>query len=316
MGWPGTVALFLAGLLLSGLSGAFAYFLPAVMAAYAQTGQTVSVGSSSGPAAAPPRSGAAFTVLLLGSDDDSKFDADKVLTQSMILVRVEPVSKRVTMLSIPRDLYVPLSTGGTDKIDKAYSYGGAAAAIATVQHSFGIQVDDYVWVGLKGLVHLIDAVGGVDVVTTNPVLDDFYPADLDSSNPYGYKRVAVLPGPQHLSGRLALEYVRSRHGDLQGDFGRSQRQQQVLLALRAKARTMKPSDLPDVATTFRNELKTSMGLDRIRQLMPLAASISDPSQIEQIVLLPPYTSSGQAGGQDVVFPDWRLILPLVHQRFG
>src|SRR5712692_3653403 len=59
----------------------------------------------------------AFTVLLLGSDDDSKFFADHVLTQSMILVRVVPSTHSVTMLSIPRDLYVPLSTGGSGKID-------------------------------------------------------------------------------------------------------------------------------------------------------------------------------------------------------
>ncbi len=319
MGWRGMVGLFLFGLLISGLSGAFAYFLPVAVAAYAQTGQTVRVGSGSGPgagAAAGTQSSAPFTVLLLGSDDDSKFQADQVLTQSMILIRVQPASKHVTMLSIPRDLYVPLSTGGTDKIDKAYSNGGAAAAIATVQRNLGIHVDDYVWVGPKGLVHLIDSMGGVDVVTTNPVLDDYYPADLDSSNPYDYKRVAVLPGPQHLSGKTALEYVRSRHGDLQGDFGRSQRQQQVLLALRAKAKNLKPSDLPDIATTFKNELKTSMGLDRIRQLVPLAASFSDPSQIEQIVLLPPYTTARHIGDQDVEVPNWNLILPLVHQHFG
>src|SRR5438874_11686810 len=119
-------------LLLSGLAGAAAYFFPVVVAGVGQTGQTVvvppsSTGRASPTPSAPP--GAPFTVLLLGSDDDSKFQADHVLTQSMILVRVEPTSKRVTMLSIPRDLWVPLSTGGSAKIDAAYSYGGAAAAI-------------------------------------------------------------------------------------------------------------------------------------------------------------------------------------------
>src|SRR5438045_6394030 len=101
-------------LLLSGLAGAAAYFFPVVVAGVGQTGQTVVVPASntgrvSPTPSAPP--GAPFTVLLLGSDDDSKFQADHVLTQSMILVRVEPTSRRVTMLSIPRDLWVPLSTG-------------------------------------------------------------------------------------------------------------------------------------------------------------------------------------------------------------
>src|SRR5205085_3381183 len=214
-----------------------------------------------------------FTVLLLGSDDDQKFDPAHVLTQSMILVRVVPATQQVTMLSIPRDLWVPLSTGGTAKIDGAYSYGGPAAAIATVERNFNVHVDEYVWVGLKGLIKLIDALGGVDVVASNPVLDDYYPQDINSSNPYGYQRVAVLPGPQHLDGTTALQYVRSRHGDLQGDFGRSQRQQQVLLAIRAKASQMTIADIPDLASAFNGELKTSMSVERVRQLLPIAGQV-------------------------------------------
>src|SRR6266576_2660366 len=105
----------------------------------------------------------------------------------------------------------------------------------TISQDFGVQVNDYIWVGLLGLIKLIDAVGGVDVVTSHPVLDDYYPSDIASHSPYDYQRVAVLGGPQHLDGIHAMQYVRSRHGDLQSDFGRSQRQQQVLMAIRQKA---------------------------------------------------------------------------------
>src|SRR6185436_3993217 len=157
------------------------------------------------PSALPQVKGA-FTVLLLGSDDDSKFTSDHVLTQSMILVRVVPSTKQVTMLSIPRDLYVHLSTGGYGKIAGAYSYGGPGAAIATVAQNFGVRINDYIWVGLLGLIKLIDAVGGVDVVTSHPVLDDYYPADVFSRYPFSYERVAVLAGPQHLDGVHAMQY--------------------------------------------------------------------------------------------------------------
>src|SRR2546430_1379086 len=105
-------------LLLSGMAGAAAYFFPVVVAGVGQTGQTVVVPPNNSAKVSPTPSappGSPFTVLLLGSDDDSKFQADHVLTQSMILVRVEPATKRVTMLSIPRDLWVPLSTGGKAK---------------------------------------------------------------------------------------------------------------------------------------------------------------------------------------------------------
>src|SRR5438477_11928200 len=217
-------------LMLSGTAGAAAYFFPVVVAGVGQTGQTVVVPPGSSPNAsptpsAPPR--APFTGLLLGSDDDSKLQAGHVLTQSMILVRVEPATKHVTVLSIPRDLWVPLSTGGSAKIDAAYSYGGAAAAIATVERNFHVHIDEYAWVGLKGLIKLIDRLGGVDLLITNPVLDDAYPDDIDTKFLYGYRRVAVLPGFQHLDGSRALQYVRSRHNDIDGDFGRSAPPQQV-----------------------------------------------------------------------------------------
>src|ERR1700738_3795441 len=107
-------------LLLSGFAGAAAYFFPVVVAGVGQTGQTVVVPPSNSPGVKPTPTppaapGAPFTVLLLGSDDDGKNKAP--LTQSMILVRVEPATKHVTMLSIPRDLWVPLSVGGYAKVD-------------------------------------------------------------------------------------------------------------------------------------------------------------------------------------------------------
>ena len=307
---------------LSAVAGGFAYFLPAAAIAFESTGQPPNVPSPSPaflftpspvPSPIPVVQGGPFTVLLLGSDDDSKFSGDHVLTQSMILVRVIPASKQVIMLSIPRDLYVPLSVGGTAKIDGAYSYGGAGAAIATVEQDFGVTVNDYIWVGLLGLIKVIDAIGGIDVVTSNPVIDDYYPADIYGGNPYDYQRVAVLAGPQHLSGINAMEYVRSRHGDVQSDFGRSKRQQQVLLAIRQKAKQVKPADIPALAAAIGGEIRTSIGLDRVAQLVPLAASFDNPDAIQQIVLLPPYTHGGCPGSS--VCPNWGLILPLVHQYF-
>ena len=308
---------------MSAVAGSFAYFMPAVQAAFQFTGQQIQVTPSpsllltpsptaTATASAPPQG--AFTVLLLGSDDDSKFSSDHVLTQSMILVRVVPSTKEVTMLSIPRDLYVHLSTGGYGKVDGAYSYGGAGAAIATVAQDFGVHVDDYIWIGLLGLVKLIDAIGGIDVVTSNPVMDDYYPADVLSSWPYDYERVAVLAGPQHLDGLHAMQYVRSRHGDLQSDLGRSQRQQQVLIAIRQKSKSLSPADLPGISTAIGGELKTSIGLPKVAQLLPLAASFDNPDQIRQIILANPYTH-GCGCPETYITPNWGLILPLVHQYF-
>jgi anionic cell wall polymer biosynthesis LytR-Cps2A-Psr (LCP) family protein len=144
-------------------------------------------------------------------------------------------------------------------------------------------------------------------------MDDYYPADIFSRYPYDYERVAVLPGPQHLDGLHAMQYVRSRHGDLQSDFGRSQRQQQVLLAIRQKAKQLAPEDIPALAAAIGGELKTNIPVSQVIELLPLAAGLDNPDAIRQIVLLPPYTHGGGPGGS--VLPVWSAILPLVQTYF-
>jgi LCP family protein required for cell wall assembly len=296
----------IAGFVLAGVIGVGAYYLPLFKVAATSA---VSSGSIPDPM---PASTKPFTVLLLGSDDDAKFAPDRYNTQSMILLRVDPESKRATMLSIPRDLWVPIPGHGTGKISTAYQLGGPQLAVRVVQDNFHVTIDDYVWIGLNGLVNLIDRIGGVDVVVTNPVLDDFYPSDLNTHDPYAYYRVAVLPGAVHLDGVHALQYARSRHGDLRGDFARSERQQQLLLAI--KDAHLNAADLPFLASAFSGEIKTSIGLDRMRQLMGLASQFGGPN-IDRVVLVPPYTSETMIGNQDVVVPSWQLILPLVHKTF-
>jgi len=300
------------GFVLAGVGGLGVYFLPLF--------QTAANSSSAGTGALPNLNPVTtptqpFTVLLLGSDDDAKFVPDRLNTQSMILVRVDPSSKQATMLSIPRDLWVPIPGQGVGKISTAYQLGGAQAAIGAVESNFKVHIDDYVWIGLNGLVHLINKLGGVDLQVTNPVMDDFYPADLNSGDdPYGYYRVAVLPGATHMDGVHALQYVRSRHGDLRGDFARSERQQQLLLAIKAQASHLNIADLPTLASSLNGEIKSSIGLDRLRALLTIANDFNG-SNIHRVVLVPPYTSEGWAAGQSVVFADWSQILPLVHQTF-
>jgi LCP family protein required for cell wall assembly len=298
------------GFLLAGLIGLLAYFLPLFQSA--STPIVTSGGGLINPVSGPTDP---FTVLLLGSDDDSKFANDQFNTQSMILVRVDPIAKTATMMSIPRDLWVPVN-GQRDlgKISTAYQTGGVQSTIATVEQNFHVRVDDYIWIGLAGLIKVIDTLGGVNLVITNPVMDDFYPNDINTSTPYGYYRVALLPGPVHLDGVHALQYVRSRHGDLRGDFARSERQQELLLAMKAQAKQLNVADFPDIARALNGEVRTSISLERARQLYSVLGEY-DNAHIKRIILGPPYTSEGWAGDQSVVFPDWGQILPVVSQYF-
>jgi len=299
------------GFILAGLGGLGAYFLPVFQTAANSTSASDGLPNLN-PISAPTQP---FTVLLLGSDDDAKFVPERLNTQSMILVRVDPNTKQATMLSIPRDLWVQIPNQGWGKISWAYQEGGTQAAIAAVESNFQVHVDDYVWIGLNGLVRLVDKLGGVNLQVTNPVMDNYYPADLNTTDPYGYYRVAVLPGATHMDGVYALQYVRSRHGDARGDFARSERQQQLLLALKAEAAHLNAADLPSLASAFNGEIKTSIGLDKARALISIANDFSGPN-VHRIVLVPPYTSDGWVAGQSVVLPDWNQIRPLVHKSFS
>jgi len=299
------------GFILAGLGGLGAYFLPVFQTAANSTSASDGLPNLN-PISAPTQP---FTVLLLGSDDDAKFVPERLNTQSMILVRVDPNTKQATMLSIPRDLWVQIPNQGWGKISWAYQEGGTQGAIAAVESNFQVHVDDYVWIGLNGLVRLVDKLGGVNLQVTNPVMDNYYPADLNTTDPYGYYRVAVLPGATHMDGVHALQYVRSRHGDARGDFARSERQQQLLLALKAEAAHLNAADLPSLASAFNGEIKTSIGLDKARALISIANDFSGPS-VHRIVLVPPYTSDGWVAGQSVVIPDWNQIRPLVHKSFS
>jgi LCP family protein required for cell wall assembly len=279
-------------------------------------------------------SGPRINILLLGSDTDQKFtNADgshTYLAQSDIVVTIDPATKSVGMLSIPRDFYINVPGHGMHKLDEAYSLGGAVVGNGayspggvelsrlTIEQDFGIPINYYAWVGLDGFVKVIDTVGGVDVDVAHPITDDNYPDDVGNhtNDIYAYKRLYIPPGPQHLDGITALEYVRSRHADLVGDFGRSARQQQVLSALKTKLDNPNiVGKLSAIANDLNGYVKTDMGLSDVFKLMNFARSL-DTNKINKLILDPPYSSSvNLPGGESIVNPNCTKIVPVIAKMF-
>lgn len=264
--------------------------------------------------------GPRVNILLLGSDTDQKFQGSYI-AQTDIVVTIDPASSTVGMLSIPRDFYINVPGYGLHKLDEAYGLGQVALSRATIEQDFGIKINYYAWVGLDGFIKVINEVGGVDVDVLHPIVDDNYPDDVgkNANNPYALKRLYLPPGPQHLDGPDALEYVRSRHADLVGDFGRSVRQQQVLTALKTKlANPDVFSKLSAIAKDLQGFLKTDMQLPDVLKLMNFARSL-DPAKIDKLTLGPPYSGSGKApagsadAGADVVIPNCSLIVPAIQK---
>ncbi len=278
-------------------------------------------------------SGPRINILLLGSDTDQKFGttaggATVYLAQTDIVVSIDPATKEVAMLSIPRDFYINIPGYGMGKLDEAFAHGygmgpgGFPGAVAlsrlTIFQDFGIPINYYAWVGLDGFVKVIDTVGGVDVDVLHPITDDAYPDDVGNktSDIYAYKRLYIPPGPQHLSGGEALEYVRSRHADLVGDFGRSARQQQVLSALKTKlANPDIISQLSQIANDLDGYVKTDMQLPDILKLMNFARGL-DPNKVQRVILDPPYSSvTTLPSGESIVEPNCSAIVPEIARVF-
>src|SRR5579884_92174 len=259
-----------------------------------------------------------INILLLGSDNDAKFVQKYPLTQSMIVVSIDPVHDTVNMLSIPRDFWVDIPQVGMGKIDTAAEIGGVSLARATVESLFNVNIDYYAWVGLNGFSHVVDDFGGVTIDVSHPILDDFYPNDQGSANPYGYERLFIPAGWTHLSGRQALEYVRTRHGDLAGDFGRSARQQQVLMQLERQANGWNLLlKIPELANAMKGMLQTDLSPNKLFDLARLARHIP-PSHITRVVLSAPTycTPDTTADGQNILDPDWQTITPVVQKLFA
>lgn len=286
--------------------------------------------------------GRTWNILVLGSDNDGKYQFPAVLTQVIMIIHVDTINNTVTMVSIPRDSWVNIAgNGGMHKIDQAFLLGvnqgdnkfesGVQQIRQTIEQDYGITIDRYAWVGLSGFAKVIDTLGGVDIDITHPIVDDLYPNDTgqgtSSSDPYALKRLYIAPGPQHLTGEQALEYVRTRHADLVGDIGRTQRQQQILTALKQKLTvTSIISNLPTILQDLSGQVYTDLSEDEMIAFANFARTLSS-ADIQRITLGPgtgnqdfgdygdvydPSTGSDQ----NVIIPHCENIEPVINNIFN
>ncbi|KAA9015525.1 polyisoprenyl-teichoic acid--peptidoglycan teichoic acid transferase TagU [Niallia endozanthoxylica] len=158
-----------------------------------------------------------FSILLLGVDERQ---GDSGRSDTMIVLTVNPEMNSIKMLSIPRDTRTEIvGRGAADKINHAYAFGREEMSIATVEHLLDIPIDYFVKVNMEGFKEIVDAVGGIQVMNT---------LDFSEEGQHFSK------GQIHLNGEQALPYVRMRKEDPNGDFGRQERQRQVIQGIITK----------------------------------------------------------------------------------
>lgn len=257
-----------------------------------------------------------LNILLLGLDQRDDEVGQPSRSDTIIVLTMDPVSKTAAMLSIPRDLMVPIPGIGENKINTAHFFGevqregyGPTLARRTIEQNFGIPIHYYARVNFRGFERLIDAIGGIDIDVPRPILDDEYPLEGG-----GVKRVYVPAGWQHMDGRTALEYARSRHAD--SDFGRNQRQQQVLVsaANRAFQLDMVPK-LPGMLGILRESVTTDIPPTTILSIAQLARSIGGRNISSAAIDGTMFTVHSDAQTYYLV-PKWPEIKKLVARVFA
>lgn len=184
-----------------------------------------------------------FYVLLMGTDGSNdraaseEYAGDSFRADSMILARIDPVSKKVTMVSIHRDTLVDMGEYGNNKLNAAHALGGAALTVETVSKLAGVPISHYAEINFDGFKDIVDALGGVEVDV---------PMEIDDEDAGGY----LAQGLQTLNGDQALILCRSRHAyDDIGGAGDSYRAANQRLVLSAIAKKILAADIATMAST-------------------------------------------------------------------
>jgi len=168
-------------------------------------------------------------VLILGKGDPGH--AGQELSDSIMVVSFNKRTKQVATISIPRDTEARIPGYGYRKINNANALGGSQLAAQTVSGMLDIPIDYTVVTNFSGLKQLVDGVGGIEVNVKEALVDDEYPC---ADNQWLSCGINIQPGLQHMDGVKALEYTRCRKGTCGNDFGRAERQQEVIGLLMAK----------------------------------------------------------------------------------
>jgi LCP family protein required for cell wall assembly len=289
--------------------------------AHAQLGMPVQPGLEQGRAPQeelPDIAKERVNILLLGIDKRAN-EKGPSRTDTMIVVTIDPRSKTAAMLSIPRDLWVPIPGYSENRINTAhflgerdkYPGGGPALAKKTVQYTLGVPIHYYIRVNFEGFEKIVDAIGGITIDVKEPIHDDKYPDEN-----YGYMTVDIPAGIQHMDGKTALQYARVRHGS--SDFTRAKRQQQVLKAIRDKVLSLNIplTKIPEILRIVGDSVQTDLTLSEMYALAKLGREIPAENIKNAVIDETMTTPQVTPDGAHVLIPDRARVRALVDELFS
>lgn len=246
--------------------------------------------------------------LLIGVGGEGHVAGD--LSDSIMIVSVDPFSKDTTMLSIPRDMYVSIGNFGSAKINAAHAYGeqydypggGPALLTQTLEKTLGVPIHYFVRLDFEGFKQAVDTVGGVDVYVKETIRDYSYPNRTFS----GFEPFIINAGQHHLNGEIALKFARSRYTT--SDFDRAARQQQIISAFKDKALSVEtainPFRINKLLSSIGNHVLTNLRVDEMLKLINISKEVGVQQIVRAVLDNSPdnYLASSQINGQSALIP--------------
>lgn len=224
-----------------------------------------------------------FTILVMGVDSEvNGLNANGAFNgDTLMLVTFNPKTLSASMFSIPRDEYVPIScrNGALAKINSAAAYG-TNCVLNTVKNLTDVDIDYYVKMNFKGVVDLVEALGGITVDVEKPwsnwnagVNYNGRVCEQNSNREFGDKVICMDPGVQVLNGEQALAYSRNRHQYIGSDLDRIRHQQDVVEAIIEKAKTLRSfDDFKNVLNAVQKNMDTNLTTEQILSLYEVGKS--------------------------------------------
>jgi LCP family protein required for cell wall assembly len=264
---------------------------------------------------AVPEPGGAMNVLLVGTDARPGEDISR--TDTIVLAHIDPRTNRVSMLSFPRDLLVNVPGYGKNKINAAYPIGekriglgyGPALLKETVGELVGLPIDHFVMINFDGFKTLIDKIDGIYVDVPKALDDPAYPTDN-----YGTIKIHFDAGRQLLDGDRALIYARTRHAD--SDFGRNQRQQQVLMAIFDRVREQgllsQLTNIDQYTESMSDYIRTDLSRSDMLSLVSMGSKLNNES-IQRYAIGPSMVVERHQPAYVLVLNDKKGLKQLVNQ---
>lgn len=249
-----------------------------------------------------------LNIMLIGSATENDYNPG--LTDTLMIVSINQAAGSVSLVSIPRDLYVYIPDFGMHKINTAYLFGetkqdgrGIELLKETLLYNLGVEVDHYARINFTGFKRIIDSVGGIQI-TVDCIIRDWklISPELDKQNPDNWEMYTLPMGVHTIDSEVALWYVRSRRTS--SDLDRGRRQQDVLRALWRKIRAEGLLEhLPELWQDIDEIVETDLTLADVLNLTPLALT-TDTSSINYFVFRQKkqVRNALSADGQEVLMP--------------